>query len=157
MDGFLNSIFLSTFFLIEQTLSDIFSLFVVINMLSKPISLNTNSTLDEASRVEINKLHDLANQTEHELQTAIDLNMERNEQLNVLLDRSDLLLHKNQAFGFGVMDYRKDIEGKQSISRLKYIAIGILLFIVIVLIVILNIVVNHTNNLTDRSTNIILE
>ncbi|CAF4027098.1 unnamed protein product [Rotaria sordida] len=164
MDVFFNTIILRSFFLIEQKLSEFFSLFVLINMLimnNKQISFNTNSKLlsinGKTSYDELNKLHDIANQTEHELQTAIDSNIERNEQLNILLDRSDLLLHKNQVFGFGVMDYRKDIERKQSINKLKYIAIGILLLIVIVLIVVLNIILNHTNNLSDRSTNIILE
>ena len=66
------------------------------------------------SQIELNNLHDLVNKTEYQLQTAINSNLERNEQLNILLDRSDLLLHKNQAFGVGVMDYRKDIERKQS-------------------------------------------
>ncbi|CAF0939639.1 unnamed protein product [Rotaria sp. Silwood1] len=130
-------------------------------MNDEQMAFNTNSTLlstkGEASQDELHKLHVIANQTEHELQTAIDSNMERNKQLNILLDRSDLLLHKNEAFGFGVMDYRKDIERKQAINKLKYIAIGILLLIVIVLIVVLNIILNHTNNLSDRSTNIILE
>jgi len=164
MDYFFNTFILHSFFHIEQKLSELFSLFALLNMLimdNKPISFNINSailsTKGEISQIEINKLHDLANQTEHELQTAIDSNLERNEQLNILLDRSDLLLHKNQAFGIGVMDYRKDIQRKQSINKLKYIAIGILLLIVIVLVVILNIVLNHTNNLSDRSTNIILE
>ena len=164
MDYFFHTIILHSFFLIEQKLSEFFSLFVLLDMLimdNKPISLNINSSIlstkGEISQVEINKLHDLANQTEHELQTAIGSNMERNEQLNILLDRSHLLLHKNQAFGIGVMDYRKDIERKQSIKKLKYIAIGILLLMIIVLVVILNIVLNHTNNLSDRSTNIILE
>ncbi|CAF1309905.1 unnamed protein product [Rotaria magnacalcarata] len=127
----------------------------------KQISYNKNSkslsTKGETSQLEINKLYDLANQTEHELRKAIDSNMARNEQLNVLLDRSDLLLHKNQAFGYGVMDYRKDIERKQSINKIKYIAIGILLLIVVVLVVILNIILNQTNHLSDRSTNIVLE
>jgi hypothetical protein len=157
MDYFFYTILLRSFFLFEQKLSEIFSLFALINMLimsHKPISLNTNSTQGE---IEINKLHDLANQTEHELQTAIHSNIERNEQLNILLDRSDLLLHQNQAFGVGVMDYRKDIERKQSINKLKYIAIGILLLLIVILVVILNIVLNHTNNLSDRNTNIILE
>jgi hypothetical protein len=133
----------------------------MIIMNHQPISLNPNSSIlstkGETSQIEINKLHDLANQTEHELQTAINSNIDRNEQLNILLDRSDLLLHKNQAFGVGVMDYRKDIEQKQSLNKLKYIAIGILLLIVIVLVVVLNIVLNHTNNLSDRTNNIILE
>jgi hypothetical protein len=160
MDCFFHTILLRSFFLIEEKLSEFFSLFALINMLiinNKPISLNTNSTQVETSQIEINKLHDLANQTEYELQTAINSNIQRNEQLNILLDRSDLLLHKNQAFGVGVMDYRKDIERKQSINKLKYIAIGILLLLIVILVVILNIVLNHTNNLSDRNTNIILE
>ena len=164
MDYFFHTIILRSFFLIEQKLSEFFSLCALINILimnHEPISLNTNSTIlstkGEISQIEINKLHDLANQTEHELQTAINSNIDRNEQLNILLDRSDLLLHKNQAFGVGVMDYRKDIERKQSITKIKYIAIGILLLIVIVLVVVLNIVLNHTNNPSDRTTNIILE
>lgn len=155
MDCFFYTILLHSFFLIEQQLSELFSLFTLINMLiinheSKP--LNTNSIENE-----ITKLHDLANQTEYELQTAINSNIERNEQLNILLDRSDLLLHKNQAFGVGVMDYRKDIERKQAIDKFKYIAIGILLFLIVILVVILNIVLNHTNNLSNRNTKIILE
>ncbi len=160
MDCFFHQIILRSFFLIEQTFSEFFSLFTLINMIlmnSQPISYNNNSTQGEISQLEINKLHDLANQTEHELQRAIHSNLERNEQLNILLDRSDLLLHKNQAFGIGVMDYRKDFERKQSISKLKYIAIGILLLLIVILVVILNIVLNHTNKLSDRNTNIILE
>ncbi|UJR30871.1 hypothetical protein I4U23_018384 [Adineta vaga] len=107
--------------------------------------------------MELKKLHELANQTEQQLQTAINSSLERNEQLNILLDRSDLLLHKNQAFGIGVMDYRKDMQRNETLNKLKYIAIGILLLVVIVLVVILNIILNHTNHLADRNTNIILE
>ncbi len=126
-------------------------------MNSQSISYNNHSIQNDKSQLEINKLHDLANQTKHELQTAIHSNIERNEQLNILLERSDLLLHKNQAFGIGVMDYRKDFQRKQSINNFKYITIGILLLLIVILVVILNIVLNHTNNLSDRNTNIILE
>lgn len=160
MDCFFHSIILRSFFLIEEKLSEFFSLFALINMIlmnSQPISYNNHSVQSERSQLEINKLHELANQTEHELKTAIDSNLERNEQLNILLERSDLLLHKNQAFGVGVMDYRKDFQRKQSMNSFKYIAIGILLLLIVILVVILNIVLNHTNNLSDRNTNIILE
>ncbi|CAF1344902.1 unnamed protein product [Adineta ricciae] len=124
----------------------------------RAISLNMNfSTKSEVSQSELNKLHELANQTEQQLQTAINSSFQRNEKLNVLLDRSDLLLHQNQAFGIGVMDYRNEIGRNQTLNRLKFVAIGILLFVVIVLVVILNIILNHTNQLKDRNTNIILE
>ena len=130
-------------------------------MNNKQTPLNTNSTSlptrGETSQSEMNKLHNLANQTEKKLQTAMNSNTERNKQLNILLDRSNLLLHKNQAFGFGVMDYRKDIEGKRAINKIKYLAIGILLLIVIVLVAILNIVLSHTDNQSDKGTDIILE
>lgn len=157
MDYFFHQIFLQLVSFLEQNLSELFSLFTLINMLivnDELISLNMNSTKNQ---MEINKLHELANQTEYELQTAINSNLERNEQLNILLDRSDLLLHKNQAFGSGLTDYRKDIERKQLINKFKYLAIGILLFLIIVLVIILNIVLNHKNNLSNRNTNIILE
>lgn len=164
MDCFLNKVKLPLFFLIEEKLSKFFSLLVLTNMImmnNELIPNNTNSSVlskpGERSQIEINKLYDLANQTEIELQKAITSNIERNEQLKMLLDQSDLLLHKNQALGYGVMDYRKDIERKQAINKIKYIAIGILLVIVIVLIVILNIILNHSNNLSARSTNIVLE
>ncbi|CAF0775392.1 unnamed protein product [Adineta steineri] len=130
-------------------------------MNNTPITLNINSsvlaTKNDLSQVELNKLHDLANQTEQELQTAINSNIERNEQLNILLERSNLLLQKNQVFGIGIMDYRKDAQRKQAINKLKYIAIGILFFMITVLVVILNIVLNHKINTSDRNTNIILE
>ncbi|CAF0935652.1 unnamed protein product [Adineta steineri] len=130
-------------------------------MNNTPITLNINSsvlsTKNDLSQVELNKLHDLANQTEQELQTAINSNIERNEQLNILLERSNLLLQKNQVFGIGIMDYRKDAQRKQAINKLKYIAIGILFFMITVLVIILNIVLNHKINTSDRNTNIILE
>ncbi|CAF0851390.1 unnamed protein product [Adineta ricciae] len=123
----------------------------------RAISLNMNSsTKSEVSQSELSKLHELANQTEQQLQTAINSSFQRNEKLNVLLNRSDLLLHQNQAFGIGVMDYRNEIRRNQTLNRLKFIAIGILLFVVIVLVVILNIILNHTDQLQDRNTNIIL-
>ncbi|CAF0950328.1 unnamed protein product [Adineta steineri] len=130
-------------------------------MNNTPITLNINSsvlaTKNDLSQVELNKLHDLANQTEQELQTAINSNIERNEQLNILLERSNLLLQKNQVFGIGIMDYRKDAQRKQAINKIKYIAIGILFFMITVLVIILNIVLNHKINTSDRNTNIILE
>ncbi|CAF4412443.1 unnamed protein product, partial [Adineta steineri] len=85
-------------------------LIALINLLimnNTPITLNINSsvlsTKNDLSQVELNKLHDLANQTEQELQTAINSNIERNEQLNILLERSNLLLQKNQVFGINFM------------------------------------------------------
>jgi hypothetical protein len=128
----------------------------MILMDERSLPINTNAGL-QSTHVQIDQMHELAGQTEQALQTAIDANVQRNEKLNSLLDRSDLLLHKNQAFGVGLMDFRKEIEQKQSINKLKYIAIGILLLMIIILVVILNIVLDHTDNLADRSTHIILE
>ena len=164
MDNFFLTFVQNSFFLIEYKLSEFLGLLALINMIlmdERSFSLNTNapvhSTQSEATHVQIEKLHELADQTEHALQTAIDANVQRNDKLNSLLDRSDLLLHKNQAFGAGIMDLRKEIERKRSINKLKYIAIGILLLMIIILVVILNLVLDHTNSLTDRSTHIILE
>ena len=156
MDYFFLTFVQNSFFLIEHKLSDFTNLLALINMIlmdERSLSINTNA----ATHVQIDEIHELAGQTENALQTAIEANVQRNEKLNSLLDRSDLLLHKNQAFGAGLMDFRKETERKQSINKLKYIAIGILLLMIIILVVILNIVLDHTNNLADRSTHIILE
>jgi small-conductance mechanosensitive channel len=159
MEFFFNRILQGSFHLFEYKLSDFLSLLALIHMLpmeKRPISSNTN-TIAHSTQVEIDQLHHVVNHTEHGLQTAMNSNVERQEQLNSLLDRSHHLLNKNQAFGAGIMDYRKDIEQKQAINRLKYIAIGILLLVITVLVIILNIVLDHRNNLVNRSTNIILE
>lgn len=155
MDCFFHRLFLRIVIFLEEKSSEYFALVTLMHMImmngeSNPLNNNSNPT-------ELSQLHELAQQTEQELQTAIQSNIERNEQLNVLLDRSDLLLQQNQAFGIGVMDYRKDFERKQSIAKLKYLAIGILLLVIVILVVILNIVLNHTNRFSDRNTNIILE
>ena len=162
MDCFFHRLVFRTLFFLEEKFSEFFALVTLIHMIMinrESISLNNHTSDNEQinQQLSLNQLHDLANQTERELQTAIQSNIQRNEQLNVLLDRSDLLMHKNQAFGLGVIDYRKDFERKQSINKLKYIAIGILLLLIVVLVVILNLVLNHTNHLSDRNTNIILE
>ena len=155
MDYFFHRLFLRILIFLEEKSSEFFALVTVIHMIM--INGESNVLNNNSNQTELSQLHDLANRTEQELQTAIQSNIERNEQLNVLLDRSDLLLHQNQAFGIGVMDYRKDFQRKQSIAKLKYVAIGILLLLIVILVVILNIVLNHTNRFSDRNTNIILE
>lgn len=155
MGYFFHRLFLRIFVFLEEKSSEFFALVTVIHMIM--INGESNALNNNSNQTELSQLHDLANRTEQELQTAIQSNIERNEQLNVLLDRSDLLLHQNQAFGIGVMDYRKDFQRKQSIAKLKYVAIGILLLLIVILVVILNIVLNHTNRFSDRNTNIILE
>ena len=164
MDNFLNSGIRRSFVLLERKLSEFFSLLALLHMLvtdNRPVSLNTNgmvsSVKGDASQLELDKLHELADRTEQELQAAMDSNLDRNDQLNILLDRSDVLLHKNQAFGVGVMDYRKDMERKQTLRNLKYVAVGVLLLTVIILGVTLNVILNHTNTLASRSTSIVLE
>ena len=90
------------------------------------------------------------------LQTALDATFHRNEQLNMLLDRSDVLLHQNQAFGVGLMDFRKEVERKQMIMRLKYVAIGILLLLIVILVIVLSTVFDRTSQLSRRTRNIVV-
>ena len=164
MDKFFNSGIRRSFVLLERKLSEFFSLLALLHMLvtdDRPIPLNANAMVStvqgEASQRELDKLHELADRTEHELQTAMDSNLDRNDQLNILLDRSNVLLHKNQAFGVGVTDYRKDMERTRTLRNLKYVAVGVLLLTVIILGVTLNVILNHTNKLVSRSTRIVLE
>lgn len=165
MDGFLRGILFRTYFLVERNLSDLLSLFALLDMMividDKPLSVNANSSVlsrnGELNQIELGKLHELANQTEQQLQTAIGATVDRNEQLNVLLNRSDLLMHKNQAFGIGVMDYRKDMARNRSLQKLKFIAVAVLLLLVLVFVLVLSVVLSRSNSQSSRSTNIILE
>jgi len=153
MDYFFHSFFFRIFFLLEQSLSEFFSLCLLINMIivkHEQSALNTNATQNQ---IELKDIHELVDQTEHELKLALSSNLERNEQLNILLDRTDLLLQKNQAFGIGVTDYRQDFQRHQSMHRLKYIIIGILVFAIVILLIILNVILNRTKNLSDRNRN----
>lgn len=159
MASIFSSIVIGCFLFFEHIISELLSLLALIDMFineKRSISLNTNSAAREATQMEMNQLNEMADQTEKNLQKALDSTFDRNEQLNMLLDRSDLLLHKNQAFGVGLTDYRKEIERKQAINRLKYIAIAILLLLIVILVIVLSTVVDRTNNLAERTKNVVL-
>lgn len=152
-------ILLGCFLFFDHIVSELLSLLTLIDMIineKRSMSFNTNSKRSETTKIEMNQLHDIADQTEKVLQTALDASFNRNDQLNMLLDRTDVLLHQNQTFGVGLTDYRKQVERKQMMMRLKYVAIGILLLLIVILVIVLATVVDRTNHLARRTRQIVL-
>lgn len=87
----------------------------------------------------VENLENLSEETEKILEKAMNSNFERNEQLNSLLHRSDVLREKNAAFGLGMTDFRKQIEQKDIFNRLKIVALGFFIFFTVFLVIFLKI------------------
>ncbi|CAF1062206.1 unnamed protein product [Didymodactylos carnosus] len=80
------------------------------------------SSRGEVTISEVKQIDAIADQTEKELVEAIGQTSYRQEQLNLLLNQSETLLHKNANLGLGLVGYRKEV---QASIKWKYIGIAL--------------------------------